>query len=173
MIPCYCGDLAEGERVLGPLRQFGPPLMDAVQPMPFPTMQKLLDDAFPDGTYNYWKSTFVTALSDEVIDLIVEHANRMRSPLSAVVIEFYAGAASRVGTSDTAFAQRQAEYDVGFMAQWTESRRGRHPCKVGARHGGRTQFLFERPLSVEFRQPRKALTRSAPPSARTILVWPS
>jgi FAD/FMN-containing dehydrogenase len=88
--------------------------------MPFPTMQKLLDGAFPDGTYNYWKSTFVTALSDEVIDLIVEHGNRMRSPLSAVVIEFYGGAASRVGTSDTAFAQRQAEYDVGFMAQWTD-----------------------------------------------------
>ena len=94
--------------------------MDAVQPMPFPAMQKLLDDAFPDGTYNYWKSTFVTALSDEAIDLIVEHANRMRSPLSAVVIEFYGGAASRVGTSETAFAQRQAEYDIGIMAQWTD-----------------------------------------------------
>jgi FAD/FMN-containing dehydrogenase len=120
VIPCYCGDLAEGERVIRPLRQFGSPLMYAVQPMPFPTMQKLLDGAFPDGTYNYWKSTFVTALSDEVVDLIVEHANRMRSPLSAVVIEFYAGAASRVGTSETAFAQRQAEFDVGFMAQWTD-----------------------------------------------------
>ncbi len=120
VIPCYCGDLAEGERVLRPLRQFGQPLMDAVQPMPLPMMQKLLDGAFPDGTYNYWKSTFVTALSDEVVDLIVEHANRMRSPLSAVVIEFYGGAASRVGRSETAFAQRQAEYDVGFMAQWTD-----------------------------------------------------
>ncbi len=120
VIPCYCGDISEGERVIRPLRQFGSPLMDAVQPMPFPAMQKLLDGAFPDGTYNYWKSTFVTALSDEAIDLIVEHANKMRSPLSAVVIEFYSGAASRVGTSDTAFAQRQAEYDVGFMAQWTD-----------------------------------------------------
>ncbi len=120
VIPCYCGDLAEGERVIRPLRQFGSPLMDAVQPMPFPTMQKLLDGAFPDGTYNYWKSTFVTGLSDEAIDLIVEHSNRMQSPLSAVVIEFYGGAASRVGASETAFAQRQAEYDVGFMAQWTD-----------------------------------------------------
>ncbi len=120
VIPCYCGDLAEGERVLRPLREFGSPLMDAVQPMPLPTMQKLLDGAFPDGTYNYWKSTFVSALSDEVVDLIVEHANRMRSPLSAVVVEFYGGAAGRVGTSETAFAQRQAQYDVGFMAQWTD-----------------------------------------------------
>jgi FAD/FMN-containing dehydrogenase len=84
-------------------------------------MQRLLDDAFPDGTYNYWKSTFVTELSDAAIDLIVAHANRTRSPLSAVVIEFYGGAANRVGDADTAFAQRRAEYDVGILAQWTDA----------------------------------------------------
>jgi FAD/FMN-containing dehydrogenase len=120
VIPCYCGDAAEGERVLKPLREFGSPLMDAVQTMPFPTMQRLLDDAFPDGTQNYWKSTFISELSDDAIDVIVDHANRMASPMSAVVIEYYGGAAGRVGTADTAFAQRQAEYDIGIMAQWTD-----------------------------------------------------
>ena len=121
VISCWCGDPREGERVLKPLREFGPPLMDAVQTMPFPAMQRILDDGFPDGAYNYWKSTFIRQLSDEAIDLLVEHANRMRSPLSALVIEYYAGAAGRVGTSQTAFAQRQAEYDIGFMAQWTDA----------------------------------------------------
>ena len=38
---------------------FGPPLLDAIQPMPFPAMQTLLDGAFPDGSYNYWKASFV------------------------------------------------------------------------------------------------------------------
>ena len=94
--------------------------MDAVQPMPFPAMQKILDDAFPDGTQNYWKSTFLKALSDEAIDVLVDHANRMQSPLSAVVIEYYAGAAGRTGAGESAFAHRKAEYDVGFMAQWTD-----------------------------------------------------
>lgn len=120
VIVCHCGDLAEGERVLKPLRQFGSPVMDAVQAMPFPAMQKILDDAFPDGTQNYWKSTFLKALSDEAIDVIVDHANKMESPLSAVVIEYYAGAASQAPAGGTAFAHRQAEYDVGFMAQWTD-----------------------------------------------------
>lgn len=120
VIPCWCGDMADGERVVAPLRQFGSPLMDAVQPMPFPAMQSMLDDAFKDGTRNYWKSTFVRTLDDDAIDTIVEHANRMTSPLSAVVVELYAGAASAVGAADTAFAQRQAEYDIGFMAQWTD-----------------------------------------------------
>jgi FAD/FMN-containing dehydrogenase len=121
VIVCYSGDLAEGERVLKPLRAFGSPLMDAIQTMPFPDMQKLLDGAFPDGTYNYWKSTFVKDLSDTAIDLIVEHANRAQSPLTAVVIEFYGGAAARVGKAETAFAQRQTEYDIGIMAQWTDA----------------------------------------------------
>ena len=48
-IPCYCGDITEGERVLKPLRSFGSPAMDAIQPLPFPAMQSLLASAFPDG----------------------------------------------------------------------------------------------------------------------------
>jgi FAD/FMN-containing dehydrogenase len=124
IIACHSGDPAEGERALRPLRNFGSPLLDTIQPMPFPAMQKLLDDANPEGGYNYWKATFVEALSDAAIDLIVEHANRARSPLSAVVVEYYGGPAGRVGTSDTAFAQRQAQYNVGIMAQWTDGASG-------------------------------------------------
>jgi FAD/FMN-containing dehydrogenase len=121
VVVCYCGDLAEGERVIRPLRGFGSPFVDAVQPLALPAMQKLFDDSFPDGTYNYWKSTFLKALSDEVIDLIVEHGNRAGSPLSGVVLEFYGGAAGRVAPDATAFAQRQAEYNLGITAQWTDA----------------------------------------------------
>jgi FAD/FMN-containing dehydrogenase len=120
VVACYCGDLAEGERVLKPLREFGSPLLDAIQPMPFPQMQSLLDGAFPGGNQNYWKSTFLRELSDEAIDLLVERANRATSPLTAVVIEYYGGAASRVGVAETAFAHREAQYDVGILAQWTD-----------------------------------------------------
>jgi FAD/FMN-containing dehydrogenase len=115
---CYCGDLAEGERVLRSLRAFGSPVLDAIQLMPFPVMQKLLEGAFPDRTYNYWKSTFLKALSDEAIDVIVAHGNQAQSRLSGIVVEFYGGAATRVGIGDTAFAQRQAEYNIIIAAQW-------------------------------------------------------
>jgi FAD/FMN-containing dehydrogenase len=122
VIPCHCGSEAEAAAALKPLRTFGPPLMDAVQRMPFPAMQRLLDDAFPDGAHNYWKSTFVGELRDEVIDLLVEHASKARSPLSAVVVELYSGAADRVDRAETAFAQRRAGYDIGVMAQWTDAK---------------------------------------------------
>ena len=63
MIACYSGpDLSEGQRLLKPLREFGTPVLDAFQEMPFPAMQSMLDGGFPDGNYNYWKSTFAPAV---------------------------------------------------------------------------------------------------------------
>src|SRR5580692_7178063 len=120
VIACYCGDMAEGEQVFKPLRSFSAPMADAIQPMPFPQMQTLLDAAFPDGNHNYWKSTFLREYSDDAIDVLVEHANWSPSPLTGVVLEYYGGVASRVGVSETAFAQRQAQYSVGILAQWVD-----------------------------------------------------
>src|SRR5205823_7671270 len=120
VIACYCGDIADGERVLQPLRRFGSPVLDGIQPMPFPTMQTLLGPSFPDGNQNYWKSTLQRELSDDAIAAIVEQANRMSSPLSFVVIEHYGGAASRVPKNATAFPHRDLPWDILFIAQWVD-----------------------------------------------------
>jgi hypothetical protein len=119
VIPCYCGPTAEGERVLKPLREFGAPVLDTIQALPFPTMQSLLDAFFPDGNHNYWKSSMHRELSDDAISVIVDHANRMSSPLSMIAVEHYGGAAGRVGASDTAFPHRQMLWDIIIGAQWT------------------------------------------------------
>jgi FAD/FMN-containing dehydrogenase len=120
VIPCYCGDIADGERVLAPLRRFGNPVMDAIQPLPFPAMQSLLAGAFPDGSHNYWKSSFQEELADEAIAAIVEQGNQMRSPLSFLVIEYYGGAAGRVASDATAFPHRNLNWDILFGAQWVD-----------------------------------------------------
>jgi FAD/FMN-containing dehydrogenase len=117
---CYCGDLVQGERVLAPLRAFGSPILDAIQPMPFPVMQTLLDGAGADGNQNYWKSTFIREVSDEAIDTIVSHANDGMSPLTAVLVEQYGGAAGRVAPDATAFAHREAVYDFGILSAWAD-----------------------------------------------------
>ena len=120
VIPCYCGaGLAEGERVLAPLRRFGAPVMDAVQPLPMPAMQSLLAAPFPDGNQNYWKAAMARALSGEAIQVAVEHANRAPSPLSAIAIEYYAGAAGRVANDATAYPHRDVPWHVVILAQWT------------------------------------------------------
>jgi FAD/FMN-containing dehydrogenase len=120
VIPCYCGDIAEGEGLLKPLRSFGNPVMDTIQPLPFPAMQSLLAPAFPDGNQNYWKSTLQRELPDEAITAIVEQGNGMRSPLSFLVIECYGGAAGRIASDATAYPHRNLPWDVIFGAQWTD-----------------------------------------------------
>ena len=119
IIACYCGEMADGERVLQPLRTFGKPVLDAIQAMPFVTMQSLLAPSFPDGNHNYWKSTLQRQLTDDAIVAIVEHANRMGSPLSVVVVEHYGGAAGRIPNDATAFPHRDLPWDILFLAQWT------------------------------------------------------
>jgi berberine-like enzyme len=105
--------------VLAPLRAFGAPMMDAVQPMPFPVQQSMLDASFPDGNHNYWKSSMHRELSDEAIRTVVDQAGMMTSPMSALVVEYYGGAAGRVGNEETAFPHRQAPWDIIAVAQWT------------------------------------------------------
>lgn len=119
ILACYCGDLTEGEKVLQPLRAFGSPLLDAIQPLPFPQMQTLLDAAAPDGNQNYWKSTFLPEFCNDAIEVVIDYANQATSPLSSVLVEYYGGAAGRTGVTDTAFAQRQDPYNIIPAAQWT------------------------------------------------------
>ncbi|MEK6482522.1 FAD-binding oxidoreductase [Catalinimonas sp. 4WD22] len=126
IIACYCGDLTEGEQVMKPLREFKTPLVDTIQPIPFPQMQTLLDAAAPDGNQYYWKSSFVKEFNDEVIKVVVDYANQATSPLSAIIVEYYGGAASRVKPSETAFAQRQEQYNIITMAQWTDPAETEH-----------------------------------------------
>ncbi|MBC8001310.1 MAG: FAD-binding oxidoreductase [Opitutaceae bacterium] len=120
IVPCYCGAASEAQRVLAPLRTFDNPMVDAIQPMPFPAMQSLFGPSFPDGNQNYWKSSLQRDLPDDAIEAIVEHGNRMTSPLSAVVVEFYGGAAGRVGNDATAFPYRDLPWDILAVAQWTD-----------------------------------------------------
>jgi FAD/FMN-containing dehydrogenase len=49
----------------------------------------------------------------------VKNANSGTSPQTAVIIEYYGGAAGRVNAKATAFAHRQALYDFGILTRWS------------------------------------------------------
>lgn len=122
IIACYCGAPDSGDKVLKPLREFGSPIADTLALIPRIEMQTMFDSGFPYGNRNYWKSCFIDELVDDAIDLIVEHANRITSPLSAMMIEYYyGGPSSQVGETETAFAHRNAQYDLGIIGQWQDA----------------------------------------------------
>jgi FAD/FMN-containing dehydrogenase len=117
---CYNGPTGEGERVLRHLRQFGPPLADQIAPMPYTQVQGLFDPLYPRGRRNYWKSNFLSFLNDDAVDTMVEHFRKAPSPLSHSFLEGFTGAVRRVEREETAFGQRDSDYNFTLIAMWTD-----------------------------------------------------
>ena len=78
-----------------PLREFGPPLLDLIGPMPYPVINTLLDPGFPVGALNYWKSAFFTELSDAAVRTMVDAFEAAPSTMSGMVIEHFHGEVTR------------------------------------------------------------------------------
>jgi FAD/FMN-containing dehydrogenase len=120
MIVCHCGSLAEGEAALRPLKQFGQPAMDAIGPMPYTDLNGMLDGGFPKGALNYWKSSFLAQLSDETIDAMIDAFGRCPTPMGALLLEHFHGAATRVKPTDTAFPHRTDGFNLLVLGQWMD-----------------------------------------------------
>jgi FAD/FMN-containing dehydrogenase len=117
----YIGDLAEGEKVVAPLRKFGAPLVDTIAPTSYVELNKLFDDAFPyGGVQRYWKSSFLKELGDDVLEILIDRAGTMRSPLSLVGFFHVHGAATRVDPDATAFGPRADQWDYDVISQWND-----------------------------------------------------
>jgi FAD/FMN-containing dehydrogenase len=118
LVVAYSGDPAEGEKVLAPIRAFGPPVADTVGVVPYIQHQSMFDDAYPRGQFHYWKSGFMDTLPDEAIDALVEQFNRRPTPLAHLILEHMHGAASRVPATATAFPHRFVHYNLGAFSIW-------------------------------------------------------
>src|SRR5262245_16688353 len=118
IVACHCGSLDQGAQAVAPIKAFGPPVMDAMGPMPYGALNTMLDGAFPKGALNYWKAQFVADLSDEAIRTIVSAFEACPSPMSMIVIEHFHGAASRVPVSATACTMRTTGFNVVIISQW-------------------------------------------------------
>jgi FAD binding domain/Berberine and berberine like len=116
---CYCGPISEGEKVLRPLRKFGPPVVDIFSPMSYVQMQTLFDPFFPPGRLTYVKSNFIRELTDDAIAALAEYSGTSPSPHSfAPFFEHWHGAATRVGITDTAFPHRCFSYNFMAWSNW-------------------------------------------------------
>ena len=107
----YAGSPQEGERILRPLREYGPPLVDAFEAMPYNKAQRMADFLWPSGLHGYWKSSYLTALSDAAIDVVASYFETVPSPRTVIVLEHNGDSAwDRVAETDTAFGNRAWPY---------------------------------------------------------------
>jgi FAD/FMN-containing dehydrogenase len=142
LVGCWCGDMADGERALAPLRALGP-AVDLFGPMPYAALQGPLDGGAPHGLRNYFRGGFVADLTDEVIAVVLEHGAVMPAPMSQIHLHQMGGAAGRVGASTSSFSGRAAGYTYNLIGTWTD------PAEDVARVAGvRASSAAMAPLSL-------------------------
>ena len=118
IIVCHCGPLDAAEAALQPIKKFGTPIMDTIGPTTYEATNMMLDAGFPRGALNYWKSNFMTELSDQAIDTLIAQFAACPSPMSGLVLEHIHGAATRVGIDETAFPHRREGYNFLVVSEW-------------------------------------------------------
>jgi len=117
----YVGDVDEGMKVLQPLRELGTPLADISGPTPFVGVNSAFDPFFPMGTYqSYWKAQNLDTLPDEALAIIAAKADSRPSPVTLAVVFHMGGAINRVGSDETAYSERTAEWMSSFDGNWED-----------------------------------------------------
>jgi FAD/FMN-containing dehydrogenase len=117
---CHVGQQERAEADIAPVRAFGDPLMVEIGPMPYPVMNTLLDDGYPRGALNYWKSSFLERFDDGMVDTVIERFESTPSHMNAVLFEHVHGEVTRIPVESAAVAQRREGYNVLIPSVWTD-----------------------------------------------------
>jgi FAD/FMN-containing dehydrogenase len=120
VVAAYAGPLEEAEQALRPLREFGPPALDVVQPMPYVALQQLLDADYPPGRRHYWTGDFLTGLPDEAIEILCRFHLSKPSPGTAILVLPDSGAGSRIPGGAMAIDPLVAPFNVHITSQWED-----------------------------------------------------
>ena len=120
IVVCHCGDLDQAEADIQSVRQLGTPLVDAIGPRPYVDQNRQIDESFPPGALNYWKSAFFTDLSDDAARTLIDQFELCPSPMTFCVLESMGGAASRVASTATAYPHREPGHNLLILSQWAD-----------------------------------------------------
>ncbi|MET1026576.1 MAG: FAD-binding oxidoreductase [Dongiaceae bacterium] len=137
LAPAWTGDRAQGEEVITSLQQLGTPIYAQFGPMTYGDMIGSFDARVVDGHHHALQTRSVPKLSLEVISAIVGAGSNRTSPLSAIVLQHFRGACTRVPLEATAFGLRQEHVMVEIIAAW----------EPGATHNGAEHKQWARNLS--------------------------
>ena len=101
---CYAGDAAAGERALAPFQALAEPLVDMLQPMPYPGMFEPADDI--EVVEESARSIFLDRVDRAAAEAVVEHLQSSSAPMAVAQLRVLGGAMARVPAEATAFAHR-------------------------------------------------------------------
>ncbi|MEU2717259.1 FAD-binding oxidoreductase [Streptomyces sp. NPDC007205] len=117
----YFGPMEEAWQTVQPLREFGAPLFDGLQPMSYVAVQSMLDAFSPAGNLHYWTSEFLPQLQEKEINAVAAIGADLPSSISIVNVHPFDTAATAVSPDATAFAHRQDSWLIHVIGQWEDT----------------------------------------------------
>jgi FAD/FMN-containing dehydrogenase len=120
VVACHIGTPEQAEEDLRPLREYGSPVMVELGPLPYTVLNSMLDGGYPTGSLNYWKSGFLSALSDDAIDELLARFAVCPSPMTAALLEHFHGEVTRVPVDGTAVPHREPSHNLAITTVWTD-----------------------------------------------------
>lgn len=116
MLLCHSGPDPEAD--LAAVRALGEPIVDLVTAKPYADQQAMLDVMNPKGLHYYWKTEFLSGLSEAFLDTFRHGALETASPMSYSIIFHLGGALNERANDDGAVGNRDARYVTGFSGEW-------------------------------------------------------
>jgi FAD/FMN-containing dehydrogenase len=136
-IACYAGDAREGERVLAPMRSFGPPIADTVREVAYahltdrPSLsdfwrvmglgglaREMLGWLHGHPGFNHWKGGYLPRLSDAAIDSLLACTADAPAGWSAGIGHYMHGAVCRVAPDATPLVREPGGTSYFLSASW-------------------------------------------------------
>jgi len=118
---CHTGRLTDGEKLVAPIKAFGTPVGDIVQRRPYVSQQSLLDATQPKGRRYYWKSEYLPRLEPALLTKVIEHAGRIMSSHSAIILFPLDGALNRLPEDHSAVGNRDTAWVLNITASWEKA----------------------------------------------------
>lgn len=121
LVISYVGPVAEGDEAIEPLRNFGDPILSAVEPMPYTAAQQMFDEGMAKGNRWYSQAHYFDEISDDAIDTVVSYTEALPGSFTAVYFEPLGGTIGRVEPEATAFPHRGAAYSLHIFPGWSDA----------------------------------------------------
>ncbi|MGE5681786.1 MAG: FAD-binding oxidoreductase [Bacillota bacterium] len=118
LLACYSGKPEEGEKLVAPIKSFGKPVGDVLIRRPYAQIQSMLDATQPKGRRYYWKSEYIAEVKPELCRKVIEHAAKITSPFSAVILFQIEGALNDLKDDHSPVGNRSARYALNVAGAW-------------------------------------------------------
>jgi hypothetical protein len=163
---CWCGPHDHGYTILEPLRSYGRPILNQVEPTPYADWQRGPDAGFPPGRLHYWKAGWLRDLTDATITTLVDRLQTMPSSFSGIGLQRMGGAAARIAPAATAFAHRAEQYDMLILSQWADRADSERTSPGPGKHSQRCSPTWPTPCTSTT-WAKKAKPACKPPTGPT------